>query len=137
MVHRKSYRLEDIRERLAAERLSQDEANFAADVVAVWNARQAAGHALWFYPTIGAALAAKLPWLALECPACRTIGEIDLRKIDRHPQASISSLLPSLKCSRCPGARFAKLVGLCGDAGSVMKSGRGRPTEAVRWEWSR
>jgi hypothetical protein len=68
--------LKTIRERLAAERVSQQEAKFAGDVIALWNARQAAGEALWFYPTIGAALAAKLPWLALECPACRTIPRL-------------------------------------------------------------
>jgi hypothetical protein len=32
-------------------------------IVAIWNARQAGGRALWFYPTIGAAIAAGLPWL--------------------------------------------------------------------------
>ena len=35
----------------------------AQKVVAVWNSRQAGGRALWFYPTIGAAIAAGVPWL--------------------------------------------------------------------------
>jgi hypothetical protein len=35
----------------------------AEKIVAIWNARQAGGRALWFYPTIGAAIAAGLPWL--------------------------------------------------------------------------
>ena len=30
----------------------------AQKIVAIWNARQAGGRALWFYPTIGAAIAA-------------------------------------------------------------------------------
>jgi hypothetical protein len=34
----------------------------AQKIVAIWNARQAGGRALWFYPTIGAAIAG-LPWL--------------------------------------------------------------------------
>jgi hypothetical protein len=34
----------------------------AQKTVAIWNARQAGGRALWFYPTIGAAIAG-LPWL--------------------------------------------------------------------------
>jgi hypothetical protein len=42
----------------------------AEGIVAIWNARQAGGRALWFYPTIGAALAAGLPWLTFSCPAC-------------------------------------------------------------------
>ena len=32
----------------------------AQKIVAIWNARQAGGRALWFYPTIGAAIAAGL-----------------------------------------------------------------------------
>ena len=35
----------------------------AQKIVAIWNARQAGGRALWFYPTIGAAIAAGVPWL--------------------------------------------------------------------------
>ena len=41
----------------------------AQKIVAIWNARQAGGRALWFYPTIGAAIAAGLPWLSFSCPA--------------------------------------------------------------------
>jgi hypothetical protein len=33
-------------------------------LVPFWNARQAGGRALCFYPTIGAAIAADLPWLS-------------------------------------------------------------------------
>jgi hypothetical protein len=35
----------------------------AQKIVAIWNARQAGGRSLWFYPTIGAAIAAGVPWL--------------------------------------------------------------------------
>jgi hypothetical protein len=31
----------------------------AQKIVAIWNARQAGGRALWFFPTIGAAIAAR------------------------------------------------------------------------------
>jgi hypothetical protein len=79
-------------------------------IVEIWNARQAGGRALWFYPTIGAAIAAGFPWLTYSCPGCRMVGSVDLRAIDRHPGASISSLIPSLSCRRCsPHAPFAKL----------------------------
>jgi hypothetical protein len=44
-----------------------------AEIVAIWNSRQAGGRALWFYPTIGAAIAAKLPWLSFSCPACGAV----------------------------------------------------------------
>ena len=82
----------------------------AQKIVAIWNARQAGGRALWFYPTIGAAIAAGLPWLTFSCPACGQVGSVDLRTLDRHPGASISSLIPSLSCRRCsPNAPFARL----------------------------
>jgi hypothetical protein len=91
--------------RAEAERKAAAEAQ---NIVEIWNARQAGGRALWFYPTIGAAIAAGLPWLAFYCPACRVVGSVDLRTIDRHPNVAISSLIPSLSCRRCsPHPPFA------------------------------
>ena len=82
----------------------------AQKIVAVWNARQAGGRELWFYPTIGAAIAAGVPWLTYSCPACQQVGCVDLRTLDRHPGAAISSLIPSVSCRRCsPNAPFARL----------------------------
>jgi hypothetical protein len=47
------------------------------------------------------------------CPACQRIGQIDLRSLDRHPNATIESLIPSLSCRRCqPNPPFVKLLGL-------------------------
>jgi hypothetical protein len=100
---------------LAAERAKRAEAERKATaeaqkIVAIWNARQAGGRELWFYPTVGAAISAGLPWLSFSCPACGQLGSIDLRTLDRHPRASISSLIPSVSCRRCsPNAPFAKL----------------------------
>ena len=54
----------------------------AQKIVAIWNARQAGGRALWFYPTIGAAIAAGLPWLTLSCPGCGQYASVDLRALD-------------------------------------------------------
>jgi hypothetical protein len=82
----------------------------SAKIVAIWNARQAGGRALWFYPTIGAAIAAGVPWLTFSCPACQQVGTVDLRTLDRHPGGSISGMIPSLSCRRCsPNAPFARL----------------------------
>jgi hypothetical protein len=82
----------------------------AEKIVAIWNARQVGGRALWFYPTIGAAIAAGLPWLSFSCPACGQWGSVDLRTIDRHLGALISSLIPSVSCRQCsPNAPFARL----------------------------
>ena len=73
--------------RAEAERKAAAEAQ---KIVEIWNARQAGGRALWFYPTIGAAIAAKYPWLTFSCPGCRVVGSVDLRRLDRHPGAAIS-----------------------------------------------
>jgi hypothetical protein len=78
-------------------------------VVEIWNARTE----LLFYPTFRTALAAGLPWLEYMCPGCRQVGELDLREVDRHPEASISTLIPQLSCRRCcPNPPFAKLIRL-------------------------
>ena len=46
----------------------------AQKIVAIWNARQAGGRSLWFYPTIGAAIAAGLPWLTVQRHQTRVTG---------------------------------------------------------------
>jgi len=47
----------------------------------------------------------------VRCPACRAINSIDLRALDRHRDAAISRLIPSLSCRLCrPNAPFAELV---------------------------
>lgn len=66
-----------------------------------------------FSPTIGAAIAARHWFLWVRCPACRTINAIDLRALDRHRDAAVTSLIPALSCLSCrPNAPFADLVRL-------------------------
>jgi hypothetical protein len=85
----------------------------AGNVVEVWNSRLAAGRELLFTPTIRAAIMARTPMLTFSCPACLVTGTTDLRKLDRHPQTPVTSLIPSLSCRRCrPNPPFAKLTGL-------------------------
>jgi hypothetical protein len=68
---------------------------------------------LLFTPTIGAALAARYWFLWVYCPACHNTSGIDLRTLDRHPDAAVTSLIPSLSCRSCrPHAPFAELVRL-------------------------
>lgn len=85
---------------------------FAARIVALWNIRIARGAEPLFIPTIGAALRAGRPWLTYQCPACTMIGEEDLRRLDRHPQGSVESVIPALSCPRCPGGPFVRLLTL-------------------------
>jgi hypothetical protein len=66
-----------------------------------------------FYPTIETVLLAGTPWLAFLCPACRTVSEVDVSTLDRHPMMPISGLIPSLSCRWCcSNPPFAKLLEL-------------------------
>jgi hypothetical protein len=85
----------------------------AERLIAAWNDRQLRRMPLLFAPTIGAAVTARYWYLWVHCPACRTIRDIDLRKIDRHRDAAVTSLIPALSCRFCrPNAPFAELVRL-------------------------
>jgi len=85
----------------------------AERLIAAWNERQAKRMPMLFSPTIGAAITAGYWFLWVRCPACRTINAIDLRGLDRHPDAAVSSLIPALSCRSCrPSAPFAELVRL-------------------------
>jgi hypothetical protein len=52
-------------------------------------------------PTIRAALIAGTPWLDVFGPGCGTSRAIDLRKVHRHPLASVATLVLGLRCSWC------------------------------------
>lgn len=85
----------------------------AERLVADWNECQAKRLPMLFAPTIGAAIAARHWFLWVRCPACRTTNAINLRTLDRHPDAAITSLIPALSCRSCrPTAPFAELVRL-------------------------
>jgi len=98
-------------ERRAAQELAaagRAEADKAARIVRLWNAGRM--RRALFYPTIGAAIVGGFPILAFHCPGCRQVGSVDLRTLDRHPGAPVSSLIPSLSCRRCaPNPPFAVL----------------------------
>jgi hypothetical protein len=110
-------KMEDERRRAAEKKAAQQRATDpqimedAERPVALWNERQQMP--MLFSPTIGAAIAAGYWFLWVRCPACRTINAIDLRTLDRHHDAAITSLIPVLSCRSCrPNAPFAELVRL-------------------------
>jgi len=70
----------------------------AERLIAAWNERQTICAPMIFSPTIGAAIAAGYWFLWVRCPACRTINAIDLRTLDRHNDAAVTSLIPALSC---------------------------------------
>jgi hypothetical protein len=66
-----------------------------------------------FSPTIGAAITAGYWFLWVRCPACCTTNAIDLRTLDRHRDAPVTSLIPAPSCRSCrPNTPFAELVRL-------------------------
>jgi hypothetical protein len=82
-------------------------------LITAWNERQARRMPMLFSPTIGAAVTAGYWFLWVRCPACRTTNAIDLRTLDRHRDAALTSLIPALSCRGCrPNAPFAELARL-------------------------
>ena len=85
----------------------------AERLITAWNERQEKRMPMLFSATIGAAIAGAFWFLWVRCPACRTTNAIDLRTLDRHPDAAVTSLIPALSCRPCrPNAPFAELVRL-------------------------
>lgn len=85
----------------------------AQRVIERWNGALAAGRGALWSPTIRAALMAGTPWLDVFCPGCQTSRAIDIRTIDRHPLASVGSLVLGLRCTWCNGtAPMPRIIGL-------------------------
>jgi len=90
--------------RVAAEKAADKAARKGAERVVIrWNDELAGGRDMWWSPTIRAAVTAGMPWLDVHCPGCRTSRALDIRTIDRHPLASVGSLVLGLRCSWCRG----------------------------------
>ncbi|WP_146617614.1 hypothetical protein [Rhodoplanes serenus] len=78
-------------------------------------------------PLIRGALIAGMPGLEVLCPACQTVGAVDLRRVDRHPEGAVAALVLGLTCARCgPAAPMPRLLGLH----ALPPSGR-RPVSAL------
>jgi hypothetical protein len=82
----------------------------AERLITAWNERQAKRMPMIFSPTIGAAITARYWFLWVRCPACRTINAIDLRTLDRHHDAAVTSLVPALSPAACPVRRARAAV---------------------------
>jgi hypothetical protein len=67
----------------------------AERLIGAWNERQAKRMPMLFSPTIGAAITARYWFLWVRCPACRTTQALDLRTLDRHRDAAVTSLTRS------------------------------------------
>jgi hypothetical protein len=80
--------------KLRADRAARVEAEFVVDR---WNRRLATGRDMLWSPTIRAALFVGTPWLDVFCSGCGTSRAIDLRTLDRHPLASVGTLVLGLR----------------------------------------
>ena len=112
-------KMEDERRRAAEKEAASRRATDAQVVedaerlIAAWNDSQDKQMPMLYSPTIGAAILARYWFMWVRCPACRTINAIDLRTLDRHRDAAVTSLIPALSCRSCrPNAPFAELVRL-------------------------
>jgi hypothetical protein len=65
-------------------------------LVADWNERQSKHMPLLFSPTIEAALPTNHYFL---CPACRITAAVDLRRLDRHRRAAVTSRTDCRPCA--------------------------------------
>jgi|HubBroStandDraft_6_1064221.scaffolds.fasta_scaffold28405_2 hypothetical protein len=98
-----------------------------------WDARQASHMPMLFSPTIEAACTAGYWFLRARCPACRTTGDVDLRRLDWHRGAAVTALIPALSCRSCrPNAPFAELV--CLSKSSVAEEYYAERS-GNRWVW--
>jgi len=90
----------------------------AERLVADWNERQAKRMPMLFSPTISAAITARYWFLWVRCPACRMTSGIDLRTLDRHPDAAVTSLIPALSGRSCRLTR--RSPSWCGFEGGAL-----------------
>jgi hypothetical protein len=77
-----------------------------------FNAKLSAKRAVWFWPTIGAALTARHPWVVIACDSCDSLSDLDLRMKPRDPEASIRVVLEDVRCPRCNGRGRPRIVAL-------------------------
>jgi hypothetical protein len=103
---RRAREAEDLSERTRLKRAAAEHS------MGLWNTALAAGWRTIFYPSVGTALSTGCHWLHVVCPACQQLGEVDLRMIDIHPDASIGTVVRAMSCKRCsPHPPFARPLG--------------------------
>jgi len=81
-------------------------------IVRYFNERLKAKSTAGFWPTVGTALTAKHPWVAILCESCGGVTDLDLRMKPRDPDASIRVVLRDAQCPRCNGLGRSRIVGL-------------------------
>lgn len=103
----------DFARQIADERVAEVERFEAMAVMAQFNARVAANELVLAWPTIGAALKSGMHWLHVHCPACDTVGVVDLRVVPRPAETILRDVLPKLACRTCGKAAASPSIVAC------------------------
>ena len=89
------------RARVEANRLREEvtaaERERCAAIVEAWNAHPTCD----WSPALGTALKAGHRWLAVYCPGCHQVSDVDLEALDRHPFTCLTGLIFALACRSC------------------------------------
>jgi hypothetical protein len=96
-----------------------------------WSEQLVASRDMLWSPTIRAALIAETPWHDVFCPCCGTSRAIDLRKVDRHPLASVATLVLELCPESAPMPRTLGLHALPPAAGEHAGQGLNWRSDAI------
>jgi len=99
-----NWRRDAMKRQMAEESASAARRARCVDTCIAWNERLARRGDPDPSPLLGTALLAGFRYFQVVCPNCRTIGEVDLATLDRHPETPLYGLMPLLACKRCPGA---------------------------------
>jgi hypothetical protein len=99
-----NHRLIERRRQMALDAADRARQARCVETCRAWNDRVRGGGDPDPSPAIATALTAGFRWLQVVCPNCKTVGEVDLAALDRHPETPVYGLMPSLACKRCPGS---------------------------------
>ncbi len=107
-----SRRNDEIRATIARMHRDREAVSDALATVELFNSRRAANKAVWFWPTIEAALVTKHHWLVIACDSCGTTIDLDLRVKRRSPVAPIQIAHDDVRCPRCNGHGRTRIASL-------------------------
>jgi len=109
-------RNDEIRDNVTRMRREFEAQRGALATVRRFNAILSTKRKAWFWPTVGAALVSKHHWLVINCDACETVVNLDLRVKPRDPEASIRVALRDVVCPRCNGHGRPRIIALAQNA---------------------
>jgi hypothetical protein len=107
-----NHRNDEIRDNIERMQREWEARRDALATVRRFNAMLSTKKAVWFWPTIAAALTSKHHWLVIACDSCGTVVDLDLRVKRRDPDASVRVALRDIRCARCNGHGRPRIIAL-------------------------